>query len=314
MEKPRSVVAAVALIGPAASPVCCSPFLFTLFETPSDGDQSFRFNSAIFTSASSNDYSVGVVNEAFFTEENRTALPEYFRWDIFDDMYQLTVEGRLDQLDPAACLDAYAVDFQSTRGDLLLVRHGFDLPQEFDAANEQLGFVDDAFFHLLGCGTWQAYQWMCNQESVDTTYCKGQCQDQIAQYRQDPASAWTPYGQPVKECYSIPTGEHSRLMFSAVICWIVTALTLVKALLMLTVAFALGADHQPLLTLGDAVASFLEFPDETTTGMCLASKHDITKANGRWSPPPSSARLFAFHRQRKFAAVSLRRWIVCIGL
>ncbi|KXX74328.1 hypothetical protein MMYC01_209950 [Madurella mycetomatis] len=258
------------------------------------------YNSAVFTSISCNNYVVSVVNEAFMTTENRTSLPAYLQTSSMEAMYRAALDGRLERLDRDACFDAYASNFQSTRGDLLLVQPGTDLPTNGPYASSM------GLEHFTsGCAGNQAYDWMCS----GLYYNSETCSDRIPWLRDDLAR-WTPYGHPVKECYSLPTTERCKLLFSPTLCWVVTMLNLLKALLMLTAA--LSTDTKPLLTVGDAVASFMRAPDESTRGLCLTSKNDIVESGGSWR---ESRRLLSeFRRRRKFATAGVGRWALCLLL
>ncbi|GAB1318664.1 hypothetical protein MFIFM68171_08874 [Madurella fahalii] len=265
------------------------------------------YNSAVFTSISCNNYAVSVVNEAFLTTGNRTALPLYLQTSSMEAMYRGALDGRLERLDRDACFEAYASNFQSSRGDLLLVHYGTDLPEsspyEWDRES-RVGYDWSSY----GCGRSQAYEWICTDYRVP--YQSGTpCEDLIPGLKADLGS-WAPFGSPVKECFSLPTAERCKLLFSPTLCWLVTMLNLLKALLILFAA--LRPDTEPLLTLGDALASFMRVPDESTRRLGLTSKNDIVKSVGSWQ---ESRRLLPeFRRRRKFATVSTGRWFFCLFL
>jgi hypothetical protein len=61
----------------------------------------------------------------------------------------------------------------------------------------------------------------------------------------------------------------------------------------------------PLVTLGDAIASFLEDPDLTTKDMCLLSKEEIEKA---WSKP-RTPRKWKPIAEKGYYSVPPRRWL-----
>jgi hypothetical protein len=67
----------------------------------------------------------------------------------------------------------------------------------------------------------------------------------------------------------------------------------------------LNAKGYPLVTLGDAIASFFEDADPTTKNMCLVSKEDVEKL---WSKPPRSRKWKGVIEQGYYA-VSFRRWM-----
>jgi len=62
-----------------------------------------------------------------------------------------------------------------------------------------------------------------------------------------------------------------------------------------------------LVTIGDAVASFLYDPDPTTKGICLSTKSDIQ--NDRWKLQP--AKPWNPTRHFWFRAASVKRWLIC---
>lgn len=292
----------LALVAASAPFVSTSPGILARVTQIAQSSTYFlgSYNSAVFTSISCNNYVVSIVNEAFMTTENRTSLPAYLRTSRLEAMYRAALDGRLERLDREACFDAYASNFQSTRGDLLLVQPGTDLPVRGPYA----GSIGSELA-TSGCNGFQAYEWMCAELGLGTEPCP----DKIPWLREDLAG-WTPFGYPVKECYSLPTTERCKLLFSPTLCWLVTMLNLLKALLMLTAALRAGTE--PLLTVGDAVASFMRSPDESTRGLCLTSKKDITESWGSWR---ESRRLLSeFRRRRKFATASVGRWGLCLLL
>lgn len=232
-------------------------------------------------------------------------LPSYLEDDSkVEAMRTAALAGRLDHLDRAACLDAYSVDFQSTRGDLLIVMSNTSGPAALPMGS--LHHQGTYALENFGCGIRQAYQWMCSGLSDASFACSMDCADYIAGFRAD-LDSWAPFGYGVKECYSLPTEERCRLLFSPTLCWLVTALNLLKGVLMLVTA--LRRDSKPILTVGDAVASFMAVPDEHTVDMCLASKRDIAGNHGLWSRVP---RRMARRRHHKFVAASPCRWVTCL--
>ena len=72
------------------------------------------------------------------------------------------------------------------------------------------------------------------------------------------------------------------------------------------------------MTIGDAVASFLDDPDPMTAGLCISSKLDIE--NREWIAAKdlnqSGRRLKRWYPRRHFwfGAASVKRWIICAAL
>jgi hypothetical protein len=113
----------------------------------------------------------------------------------------------------------------------------------------------------------------------------------------------TPTYHKVTSCYSQTTVGHCKLKFNISIIIIVIICNATKAICMFLTVW--NAKEYPLVTLGDAIASFLEVSDPTTRNMCLISKKDIDKAFNL-PPPPRKWRGVA---EKGYYAVSPRRWM-----
>ena len=81
-----------------------------------------------------------------------------------------------------------------------------------------------------------------------------------------------------------------------------------------------------LVTIGDALSSFLDRPDELTKGRCLMAKSDVAEGPLRWrvhhlkEQPVTAPLPVTFHkplRRRWFAGASGKRWtttiLLCVG-
>ncbi|KAH3907652.1 hypothetical protein HBI56_180480 [Parastagonospora nodorum] len=80
---------------------------------------------------------------------------------------------------------------------------------------------------------------------------------------------------PVDYCLSERAELQCSLNFSSVIASAVTALNFFKAMLMFHIVFS--TKRKPIITMGDAVASFLDDRDATTTNMGPISSHDCER-------------------------------------
>ena len=116
----------------------------------------------------------------------------------------------------------------------------------------------------------------------------------------------SPYNETrIQYCLSKRVEEHCKLQFSLVVMIVVIICNLMKTICMSTIAWK--QDPEPLVTLGDAIASFLDLPDVTTEGNCIAEKTWFKQGRtwglhlSRWDPK----------RLRWFRAASQRRWIIC---
>ena len=64
-----------------------------------------------------------------------------------------------------------------------------------------------------------------------------------------------------------------------------------------------------LVTLGDAISSFLDDPDPTTAGCCLADKSTFTSK--KWQLSSTLTKKYVLQRHRWFRSASIRRWAIC---
>ena len=107
-------------------------------------------------------------------------------------------------------------------------------------------------------------------------------------------------------CLEQPIPEHCRLQFSAAIMVIVIIANLIKTVCMGFIAWQRPA--QALVTIGDAIASFLNEPDTTTIGNCLADKQTNIK---RDKCSVTYRRWEALKDRLWFHAASKWRWYIC---
>lgn len=144
------------------------------------------------------------------------------------------------------------------------------------------------------------YQWLCNYYTS-----KGSCTTQMAT---DFGGAWeiTPAMYPIETCYSEVVPPLCKLEYAGLLVGIVLICNAIKTVCMTITAWKLWRLDNPIIvTVGDAAATFLERPDETTKGYCLMGRKGVRAwRNGRpmrkLYKPPKALRLFQ--------AVSVIRW------
>lgn len=111
----------------------------------------------------------------------------------------------------------------------------------------------------------------------------------------------------IEGCLSKKAKEGCRLWISSPIFIVVTVCNLFKAAVMVTMFRRRNQQVTPLVTMGDAIGSFLERPDLTTKGMCLVDKELIDTVWGAEKTP----QIYYPRHRLWFNACSLRRWILC---
>ncbi|MCJ1470576.1 hypothetical protein MMC07_009222 [Pseudocyphellaria aurata] len=298
------------------------------------------YNSVIFSSISTNNYVALAVNSAFVDaphvnnvnisgypfDDVRSGLPFYDvtshnRSSYYNEfniqakaigLYKAARNSSLQLLNNSACIQAYAHDYLSDRSDLLLVTsaNSTSIPTLFSTVtvnsvgtNEEIACVPDMYF------------WICANPR-----CSDLCQSHLSEVLAD-AEHWSlnPYAfymaaLKVKYCLSQQTQEHCKLQFSLQIMIVVIVINTLKMVLMLYAVF--GLKETPLMTIGDAVASFLNEEDLTTKGRCLVSKFDIKANKLRWQYRDGEsnapvAKEWMPTKVRWSRAVSRTRWCSC---
>ncbi|EXJ70327.1 uncharacterized protein A1O5_06395 [Cladophialophora psammophila CBS 110553] len=294
------------------------------------------YNSAVFISTSSNNYAVFTVDRTFL-ESNSTNGVDYVDVSYIlrsgiqpagvENMPAISIPELASQLHGDAnskklvnltteeCRTAYIKTFQSAYRNVLLVSDsnvGIDVVD--NGSSNVVSFLNAEFVSNFKCGGTQAFAWACWPEDS----CDLPCDDPKILKQTMSNSTWAPLGPPVQYCLAEPSQEQCSLRFSMDIAILVVVLNFVKLVMMaLTALTAFGSNDPPLLTMGDAVASFLENPDPASKGMCLLSASKIKKMcrSLLYQPASQSTALYSGNvRHRWSKAVSLRRWLICLFL
>lgn len=214
-------------------------------------------------------------------------------------MQQKARNHTLDRLSNLECINEYAQSIQSTRRNLFLVFADDTLPepsttkdglQEVYAGNFRNAYNIRVSFRRFH----DPYSWMCKgREGFNPKRCvedipdikeadrNESCRYLISEFQKAPDDWRMPFSKksyPVDHCLAEEADERCKIQVLPKIAIIVTALNLFKAILIFYVVF--GVKENPLLTIGDAVASFLEKKDDTTRGMCLLSVKEVKKHGG----------------------------------
>jgi hypothetical protein len=121
---------------------------------------------------------------------------------------------------------------------------------------------------------------------------------------------WRPRGVSIDHCLYEPVEEQCTLSGNVAIISVVIVCNFVKLVCMCIVATRLR--DNPLITIGDAIESFLNEADNTTKGQCL-----LNQANGRsqiWDADDVQPRAAVRRKHRWHLAASRVRWGVALGL
>uniref|UniRef100_A0A8H7N3W2 DUF6536 domain-containing protein n=1 Tax=Bionectria ochroleuca TaxID=29856 RepID=A0A8H7N3W2_BIOOC len=300
------------------------------------------YNSIFFVSANNNLYRIWYAddsfargapfNETFFTQA--IALGNVNADKLQD---QLMHGDRYQNITNDECINAYAKTLIEDRGNVILV---MDRPENCSIFNDpfDLRLSEPGHSSLADCGNTSAtslyavdnynnnfspetdpyitnwYYWICSQESVyrtetendprsppDKLCSDGAWKDQLG------ADPWRVHGIKVNYCLSEKLNSQCQLRVSLNLIYVVIAFNAVKLIIIILIATSHWINDEPLVTVGDAAASFIESPDPSTKGVCLTSAGYIR--NNKLSEEISQT-VYHPQRNRWFSAGSRFRWTI----
>jgi len=285
---------------------------------------SASYNAAVHQTVQASDYAVFLITEDFISPNasardlgasaSKTA-PRYRISPVPNltaaRMYEKAVGGALVRREPKDCIQDYGKPFQSGLGNLILVTaNASSVPYTY--------IYTDYEAKRGGCTMWpDTFGWVCGHTLAYRTgeaYCESWnrlCADEIGYIDAD---NWRPFGSKIEYCLSEQIEQQCSVEFSLQLAVVVLLSSLTKAAVLLYVLLFVKAD--PLLTVGDAIASFLERKDKTTAGMCLMGRDNIGLwQRGRTIPgsvDQIEPRAFRKFRARWHHATTRRGWWTCL--
>lgn len=185
----------------------------------------------------------------------------------------------IQKLTTSDCIEAYATNFETGRGDVVAVSTAHN-------ASNSLLWSQYAYPYTFNDDVPMSdhYAWMGYIPS------------------QNEVSTWNIQGYPIDYCLSRLMDNRCELQFNVFILLVVAICNLVKGVIMTWMALRYEAPR--LMTLGDALASFLKTPDSSTNEICMMSSRNIRR--GKWkSPVPQN---YTGKRDRWWRSVSKSQW------
>ena len=257
------------------------------------------YNSAIYSTLSSQEYSAYVVSDELVSGNG-------IKWTTTDPVVNSTL-AKVNQHAPQwqkltnkECIQAYGQDFVSGRSDVLAITSNLNASDPVRVVGSGISITSD-----VG----QPYWWLCSAYP-DLTGPKGLFCD-LDGLSKHSSNWYLPDNNPgsfsslpIQYCLSKLHEEHCQLQLSLVIVCFVIFCNILKAVCMCLILW-----HQqspPLVTTGDAIESFLQHKDLTTENMCLANKYSFTAKD--WD---DSSQIYLKNSHYWFSSASLRRWLTC---
>ncbi|KEY73995.1 hypothetical protein S7711_02589 [Stachybotrys chartarum IBT 7711] len=300
------------------------------------------YNSAVFQSLSSHNYTVAVVKDSFITgsswslataeanragdngwDEARVNPPEWNHTQIIQGMQDNA--ARYQRLNVSACFDLYD-DYWIPQGNALVLVRNESL--QTDPNDSLLMYVSI----IPRSDDWGKNMWALGNGTGEFK----------AQSPQSPITTWYlgPKRYEVSSCLVQPPEQletQCRFEYSPPIMFTICMMNFVKAAIMLFIWTRRRREDrqsdpkkQTLYTLGDAIGSFMRAPDDKTIGMCLATKADFrtkrtwygrrieestvqesTEQESTEQLPP--ARVFKEEVKTWKSAASVRQWVIFLS-
>ncbi|KAL3484732.1 hypothetical protein BJX62DRAFT_218377 [Aspergillus germanicus] len=304
------------------------------------------YNSSVYSTISANSYDVYVANSSFpaLTADDVTLVYDEasdMLWDPLSAQRLVERATTLEKLSVQECINAYARSFQSKYGSLVFISDNFNAVNTSvnRVYSQQVPSSDDDI-------EIDPYRWICDQQRG--ILLEEPCSQYLSGIRS--GDSWIVYGYTVDYCLADIEGENCTLEFSLPLAIAVIGANFVKAVLIVLATILLGG--VPLLTVGDAIASFLRSPDKFTEGNCLLSRELVasksTQEKVAWlcakmlktttfltsklghlgvkisdkltlvsySSPhqqcPAEPIMYRSEPKRRWSSLSLTRWVICL--
>lgn len=122
------------------------------------------------------------------------------------------------------------------------------------------------------------------------------------------------YNYTVNECLVLKARGHCQLLYSPPICIAIALTAFVKVSAMFLAARVGRNRSPPLLTVGDAISSFISRPDLTTKDLCWLSSKHVRKGTWAGTRGENSPTIYNSLSKPQFwlRAVSRWRWVITL--
>ncbi|EME79722.1 uncharacterized protein MYCFIDRAFT_115582, partial [Pseudocercospora fijiensis CIRAD86] len=216
-------------------------------------------------------------------------------------------ETLVERLNNTDCINAYGTNFVTGRNHLLTIT----TETGDQAKNETLFMVEGTTDYY---DSELRYRWMCENDYNSSHTFQLKCATSTLKKHVD---NWTINGRKIDYCLSQITPSHCELQFSVQILVAVIVMNVLKSVAMFVTLYQ--QKDATLVTVGDAVASYLDQPDDLTKGRCLMSRKDIKswKLNPNEKKPNTDPMPVTFYPEKTtwfFRAASKGRWITAFTL
>ncbi|MCJ1239126.1 hypothetical protein MMC14_007119 [Varicellaria rhodocarpa] len=233
------------------------------------------WNSVLFSTLERNDYLVMMVFQDFLQGDSPNCMnlsnsSSYS--DVIYDMYEAAKADNLTKLSPTECIQQYVSEMQTHWSNVFIVTQNFSSLSHLSVAiaEPDLNWTSQILSRSRG-----DMSWLCSD------YHTGHCTLAAALTN---SSRWTLFEESremiikpnfVDHCLASSRKETCKLQYSSAIVLVVIASNVLKLFGIMSTLKLVNGQH--LITIGDAMASFLSKPDPNTAGACIGTKETFRK-------------------------------------
>ncbi|CAG9974325.1 unnamed protein product [Clonostachys byssicola] len=297
----------------------------------------FVYNSVFIVSTPNHLYRIVLADESFI---RGVPFGKYNHWYYPPDAPRLdeslrfiqdaVQNNKYEKLAPDDCIKAYAKGVIYDRANVVVVLDPPDDCHKFKNLRMFL-FEDDPRFcetpmngsiyatflyktdFSVSTGTsddQDYFSWICSLEPYGAVISKlKKCSDGAWKNQMSPAS-WTIGTGRVKYCLSQKPENQCQLKVVLNLIYVVVCFNALKFVIIVILATSNLANREPLVTIGDAVASFIDSQERVTKGMCLLSSAEVHSSQKLDEYQEIPAVVYKSQNSRCSMAVSHRRWLL----
>lgn len=273
------------------------------------------YNSTFYAAIATNNYNVLYATPDFVTgaEYDTVRFPDSKALNVSGFQANASTWHRFSNRD---CIRTYAFDFITEYKNVIAI-----VSNTSDADSSSLldVYINELPSSMDFSPKYDAFSWICNDTIEYPTLLNSSpavpCRERSREIEQYANTRWNSGGYDVAYCLAQKIKDPDcHLHFAPHLMGPVVLMNIVKCLVTFYVAFRLH--DAPLITLGDAIASFIKRPDPATRGMCLATAKEMSHqfSAATHHTPVLRTKAFDDKRYRWYHVITRGQWIVLISL
>lgn len=269
------------------------------------------YNSTFYAAIGSNNYNVLYATPDFLNGSD-------YDTSRFVSTPSMNISGfqanasRWERFSNRDCIQTYAFDFMTNYKNVIaVVSNTSDYGSLLDVYVNDMPSAQEFNSH------YDSFSWICNDTIMHYDYNSSGtlCREESKNIQKTANTRWNSAGYEISYCLAekvlVPD---CHLHFAPQLMGPVVLMNIVKCIVTFYVAFRLR--DAPLVTLGDAIESFLKHPDPCTRGMCLATAQEMAHQFSRAThhAPILRAKTFDATRYRWHKIITKRQWLLLSAL